>query len=287
MNIIYSLEQILPLTLKSLGITRKFTVQSIYTHWEEIVGKEIAAHSNPRSTQNAILFISVINSSWCHHLTMMKEQIIDKINTFAGEKIVNDIRFHAGYLKNKQNEEGTVWQEPTLKEKLQTVTIDNKQMQTNREISNAISDEQLRKKVFKLITKDSTLQELKKRENWHKCSNCSTLCPPEDKYCTVCAVQKRQSTIESIRKLLMEVPWINYTECRKYIECTSAEFGWAKKGLIDSLVNKSVDMPDDSVCVATLVMLLKRVKPEELFDELISSTLKSVRRKKYVFTHRG
>ena len=287
MSLIFSIEEILPQALKKMGVAEQFTIQSIYAHWPEIVGPEIAIHTHPRAMHNKILFVSVNTSTWSHHLTMMKEQIIVNLNHFAKEKAVEDIRFQGGYWEKKQNTESTVQPEFTLKDKLQTVTIDTAQQANIKNISDMIADEQLQRKIYQLLMKDTALQELKKRENWHKCAGCSTLCPPNEKYCTVCAVKKRQATMNRIRNLLWEVPWITSRECRQYIECTELQFHWAKKELIDLLIEKSASESEQSVYVATLVMLLNRVKPDQLSNELIRGTLKGVRRKKHVFTHRS
>jgi hypothetical protein len=218
---------------------------------------------------------------------MMRTEIIDKINQFAGDKIISEIRFYAGYLKDSQNETDIEWQEPTLKEQLRKIKIDRNQTEKISEISSHISDTQLRRKVFRVLYKNMVLQEWKKQKNWHKCEQCDTLCSPENKYCTTCEIEQRRKTIHNVRKLLTEIPWIKYTECTQYIQCNPYEFFKAKRELIDFLVVKSKNKPKNSVQVVTLVMLLSGVKPQDITDEITENTLQYVRRKENVFTHRS
>lgn len=51
------------------------------------------AKSKPAEIEYGILFLTVKNSVWSHHLSMMKIDIIAKINHFIGEALVKDIRF--------------------------------------------------------------------------------------------------------------------------------------------------------------------------------------------------
>ena len=69
---------------------KKFT---IFNHWEEIAGKEIAAKTKPQKIFKGVLYISVSSSTWANELSMMSRQLINKINDFAGEPLINDLRF--------------------------------------------------------------------------------------------------------------------------------------------------------------------------------------------------
>ena len=72
---------------------KKLKKFSIFNHWEDIVGKEINRKTRPQKLFKGILYISVSDPGWASELSMMSEQLIDRINSFVGEKIINQLRF--------------------------------------------------------------------------------------------------------------------------------------------------------------------------------------------------
>ncbi len=66
---------------------------NIFNHWEEIVGKEIGRKARPQKLFREILYISVSDPGWANELSMMSEQLIKKINSYAGRDIVSQLRF--------------------------------------------------------------------------------------------------------------------------------------------------------------------------------------------------
>ncbi len=57
------------------------------------MGKKIAGHSQPIKIQGQTLFLKVESNVWANELSIRKGEIIKKINSKAGEEIINDIRF--------------------------------------------------------------------------------------------------------------------------------------------------------------------------------------------------
>ncbi len=72
---------------------KKLKKFSIFNHWEDIVGKEISRKTRPEKLFKEILYISVSDPGWASELSMMSEQLIDRINSFIGAKIINQLRF--------------------------------------------------------------------------------------------------------------------------------------------------------------------------------------------------
>jgi predicted nucleic acid-binding Zn ribbon protein len=79
--------------VKGMGISSKLKTSGIFNHWKEIVGEEIAKRSSPEKLIRGTLYISVSSSTWASELSLMSVQLIEKINAFAGEKVVKTIRF--------------------------------------------------------------------------------------------------------------------------------------------------------------------------------------------------
>ena len=68
----------------------------IIDQWDQLVGKEIAAVTSVKGLQRKVLRVIVSSSTWVYHLTLLKPQLIEKINDEAGEKLIKDIYFQIG-----------------------------------------------------------------------------------------------------------------------------------------------------------------------------------------------
>ena len=79
--------------VEKMGIDRKLNTSNIFNHWDEIAGREIAKRSKPRKITRETLYVSVTSSTWANELSLMSEELIKKINSFVGEKVVKTVRF--------------------------------------------------------------------------------------------------------------------------------------------------------------------------------------------------
>lgn len=70
--------------------------------WPEIVGGDLAEVTRAESISNGLLRVLVKDSVWAYHLSMMKPQLIKKLNSYAGSKVVNDIFFQIGNIEKKE-----------------------------------------------------------------------------------------------------------------------------------------------------------------------------------------
>ena len=93
-----SLRLILEKTFKNLEIDVPLKTYSILGAWDEIVGESVAEHSQPRSIRNRILFIDVTHPTWMQQLQFLKPTLLEKVNAFLGEPLIQDIRFKVGKI---------------------------------------------------------------------------------------------------------------------------------------------------------------------------------------------
>jgi len=91
-----SIHPILEKTLKTLEIDVPLKTYSIVGAWNEIVGESVAQHSQPRSIRNQILFIDVAHPTWMQQLQFLKPTLLNQVNAFLGEPLIQDIRFKLG-----------------------------------------------------------------------------------------------------------------------------------------------------------------------------------------------
>ncbi|WP_425059456.1 hypothetical protein SCACP_00050 [Sporomusa carbonis] len=282
----FSVKDVLPGTLKALGLAKRYNAQSVLVHWREIAGDEIASHAWPVSIQRGILLLAVNNPVWSHHLLMLKPGIIDKINTFLNEKLIIDIRFQAGDLRKYQN----FGEDGDSVVILQPAKLDSDELATLWRETESIKDDKLRKKCYYILIKQKGLNKTKQKNGWQSCKRCSVLVPPGQSYCTICSIEHKQEKISSITRLLTEAPWLTYQEISQFVPCSPREFHTTKKLLVHKLIRGLFDRAADKLTEATLVMLMTGIKPNKITQEIVDHVIskvktrlaEKVRRKKYV-----
>ena len=79
--------------LKSQRMERRYNYALITNSWEDIVGKTVASRTTKMFVKDSILFVEVNSAPLKNELCIAKTKILEKIEEFVGEKVLNDIRF--------------------------------------------------------------------------------------------------------------------------------------------------------------------------------------------------
>lgn len=78
-----------------LGIARKLAGGRVMASFDEWVGPQIAARAKPESLLEGTLTLVVPDAAWRQELTMQKVELIERLNSKAGENVIRDIFFVA------------------------------------------------------------------------------------------------------------------------------------------------------------------------------------------------
>jgi len=79
--------------LRQYGLHERFTERSVLSRWSEIVGEEVAAHSQAIDIENGVLILAAEHGAWRHELTMLMPMIIEKFNKLCGPETVTKIQW--------------------------------------------------------------------------------------------------------------------------------------------------------------------------------------------------
>ena len=151
------IRSILEKTIQSLEIDVPLKTYSILRAWDEIVGESVAAHSQPRAIRNRILFIDVSHPTWMQQLQFLKPTLLEKINTFLGESLIQDIRFKLGkILSNVPTPPKTVSMED---QKLDKATLNRIEG-----VLNEMDDEELRDSLREVLIKGAKLERYRSKQ---------------------------------------------------------------------------------------------------------------------------
>jgi len=143
-------------TLRALEIDVPLKAHSIWRAWEEIVGKSVALHAQPRSIHNRILFINVSHSTWTQQLQFLKSTLIEKINSYLGEPLIEDIRFKLGKISPPV---------PTFPKarSWEGEALDKNTLRRIDDILQGIDDEEVRKGLREFLVKGAKLERAREK----------------------------------------------------------------------------------------------------------------------------
>ncbi|ORU01136.1 Zn-ribbon-containing protein [Anaerovibrio sp. JC8] len=266
---------ILPQIVKSMSIGREFSSHMLMYYWPRIVGQHISENVSPVKLEFKKLFLYTSHPIWATQLSYMKDELKDKINSFMGEYLVEDLIFTNIKPEKIDFEENE--NEVNLGREIRKINITDDELD---EISNdlaEVKDDDLRRLLLKVKINDAKLKKYRRQSNWHPCSRCQTLCPPEEQLCDGCRRLANEERLDSIRKYLVDVPWARFCDIVKDIPCTADEVNEQRIILMKLLASKINANNTDCMEVTLLTMLYKSVSPDKLTPELREQTIKKFR----------
>ncbi len=150
-----SVRSILEKTLEALEIDIPLKGYSIFGAWREIVGELVAHQTQPRAIRNRILFLDVSHPTWMQQLQFLKPTLLEKINHYLGQPLIQEIRFKLGKISPPSSPSETFsWKE----EKLDRGTLTRIER-----VLKEIGDEELKRGLRHVLIKGAQLEKLRKR----------------------------------------------------------------------------------------------------------------------------
>ena len=281
------IDQMLHEQIRSFGVTayKKFLCSEVIHNWEELVDESIAAQVKPVTIERNILFVNVKSSAFKDQLKFYAEEIIDAINENFGqeEPLVKEIRIAQTFqvaVVSKEKKSPAQVDESEIK--IDDITLTEEEINSCKEQAEKFSNEELRPIVLNTLLSHMRLQKFHLANNWHKCTRCNTLCPPEEIFCNVCRVNERNAMIKQLFDIFYDTPWLKTQEAQKILleqmphmrsECTLDAIDSARTSLIQNLASRIRFGEEDSPDVLKLVMLEKRLPPEKITPAIIKRTL--------------
>jgi predicted nucleic acid-binding Zn ribbon protein len=79
--------------LSRSGIAAKVEAASVVPEWEERVGPQIAAVTEPQRVSDGVLFVAVATSAWMMELNLMRAELMKRLNAGKREGKIQQIVF--------------------------------------------------------------------------------------------------------------------------------------------------------------------------------------------------
>ena len=151
-----SLRSILEKTLKTLEIDVPLKTYSIMGAWEEIVGESVAAQAQPRSVRSRVLFVDVIHPTWMQQLQFLKSTLLEKVNSFLGESLIQDIRFKLGKIS-------PTIRAPSKNDSLEDEELDQAALNRIESLLQEIDDMEIKRSLREVLIKGAKLERVRRR----------------------------------------------------------------------------------------------------------------------------
>jgi predicted nucleic acid-binding Zn ribbon protein len=82
--------------ISQLGIGKNYHGWSVVTHWPEIVGEQIARRAKALKFDDGQLIVAVPDASWRQELAMQLDELMQKIHSFPGGRVIKELRLVRG-----------------------------------------------------------------------------------------------------------------------------------------------------------------------------------------------
>ncbi len=80
--------------LRAQGLETPLLQTHLINAWETVAGKTVARYTQEKFIQNQVLFVKIVNPALRQDLSMMRSQLVQKLNQAAGSQIITDIRIY-------------------------------------------------------------------------------------------------------------------------------------------------------------------------------------------------
>lgn len=165
--------------------------------WADVVGPQVASVTQVEKVQGTALVVRVKNSVWANELSLLKGDMLRRLNLALGGPVLSDIRFKAGGLAQKKAQKHSPAM-PDLPDgaALALVRLSGDALGRVEGIVGSIADEALRARVRASLLRAARLETWKRAHEWLPCARCAALSPPAGKphLCGLCRVSPVSST---------------------------------------------------------------------------------------------
>jgi predicted nucleic acid-binding Zn ribbon protein len=172
-------------TALSPELERRVRCRRVLKRWPQLVGAEIANASQPQSFRGSTLFVTTSSAVWSNELTLLKPQIMAKLNAALGEALVQDIVFRAGLPKRSQPADARECPGVALPSP-QTEPLTRPERELVGSLLTDLEEPRLRQAVRSCAEESLRLRKARRKAGWRECGACGRQNRPAAEQCGGC-----------------------------------------------------------------------------------------------------
>jgi predicted nucleic acid-binding Zn ribbon protein len=147
-------------------------------HWATVVGPQVAGVTQVEAVRDGVLVVRVKNSVWANELTLLKTDMLRRLNLELGGRVITDIHFKAsGLARNKKKSEPISEKTPTKAELARIMLSEETRVRVETALR-SITEEALRGRIRQVMLHAARADEWKRRQGWLPCAHCQALTAP-------------------------------------------------------------------------------------------------------------
>ena len=91
---VLQIDDILQMVLREQGLETPLLQKRLIDQWETVTGNIVARYSEEKYIKNQTLFVKITNPALRQDLTMMRQQLVKRLNESVGALVIVDIKFY-------------------------------------------------------------------------------------------------------------------------------------------------------------------------------------------------
>lgn len=276
---IEQIDSIIPKSIHAWGesFEKNYRRRYVIHNWRRIIGDDFAKHVKAVGIEYKTLLLYAPDATWRNDAYCLKEDIIQKTNNLAGEKIVGDVRFVLRKPSFSEQNGADSKNDFDFLRELRGINLSADEMRNIDKLCENVGDDELKTGLRRLVQNCRKLNGLRLKRKWHKCGTCGDLCPPYEKICSRCGEKSKNETLKKIREYLSHNPWARPAEVNEYVKCTPRMVNHERAIMVQRLAAKMNINDRHGMKAKELVMLYRCMPPEELDDDKVKETLYRLR----------
>ena len=88
-----SLSDLLQMVLRKEGFETPLLQRRLVASWDAVVGTTISRYTSDKFIKNQTLFVKINNPALRQDLSMMRQKLVQRLNSQVGSFIISDIKF--------------------------------------------------------------------------------------------------------------------------------------------------------------------------------------------------
>ena len=89
-----SISDLLNKYLRAEGFETPLLQKRVIDSWERVVGRTVASYTGEKFIKNQTLFVKIVNPASRQDLSMMRSQIVKRLNAEVGAMVIADLRIY-------------------------------------------------------------------------------------------------------------------------------------------------------------------------------------------------
>ena len=131
--------------LKARGLGSRLSEYRVFGQWEKSVGPVIARHAQPQAVRGKKLTLVVDSPAWMQQLSLLKPEIVEKVNRTLGKETIKDITLRLGEIESRER--------PAEEPPVRTV-LGQDEREKIEDYVRGVSDPAIKEAISRVIEKD-------------------------------------------------------------------------------------------------------------------------------------